>query len=172
MLGSSAPPPKWQFDLIQSEAKRCEEAATWLGQITAFANHFPNPVWAEGMPRAGKFLRDAQGERPGCCKPKLAPPPLAPLGPGVLLAVESSARLLHCQSPVCACALCRLCRSKGHRCVGLEAPRGEVLAHEAQVAAWISSRELTPGSGPTDLLARIVARGARYTVFGFSARPA
>jgi hypothetical protein len=173
-------PPKWQFDLIQREAKRLAEAATWLGQITALANHFPNPTWAEGMPRAGKFLRDSQGERasmrPAGCKPKLAPPALAPPALGDPLAFESSAgacepivasqaprgrAIARAQSVPAHCAVSAARRATAVR----DWRHRELLAHEAQVAAWVSSRELKPASGPTaadrraGLLARLKARG-------------
>ena len=50
-------------DLVQREAQRLVEAATWLGQITALANHFPNPAWVESMPKVEKYRRDSQGRR-------------------------------------------------------------------------------------------------------------
>ena len=45
-------------------------AATWLGRVTVFANHFPNPMWMDGMDRKLKFLRDSQGAQ---VRPKTLP---------------------------------------------------------------------------------------------------
>ena len=165
-------PPKWQFDLVQCEAQRLVEAATWLGQITALANHFPNPVWAEGMPRAGKFLWDSQGERPRLrpagCERKLVPPAQAPPVP-----VDRSTYVSSAEAPVPRDQPTGRTQSTTAHHAAVTARRAsaarvvrhrEELAADAQVAAWISSRELRPSSGPTaadrraGLQARLKAR--------------
>ena len=53
-------PPRAQMQRVPAFGARLSEAATWLGQVTALANHFPLPRTAEDARQ--RFVRDSGGK--------------------------------------------------------------------------------------------------------------
>ena len=77
-------PPLRDFAAVRRASVKLEEAARWLGRITALANHFPvATVDRDGAPSLG-HIRDAEGikrattSRPAARKTTEAPAPPVP----------------------------------------------------------------------------------------------
>jgi len=72
-------PPAGQLRFVASQGIRLLEAATWLGQITTYANHYPVPGQAAGG--KARHVRDSTGKQKGPVaqprKRKPSPPPAA-----------------------------------------------------------------------------------------------
>ena len=53
--------PQWQLDAVRGATDRLLAVATWIGQIGAYANHFPLPQ--ELQTSTSRFIRDSEGVR-------------------------------------------------------------------------------------------------------------
>ena len=87
MLAKQVPqsekPARHEFEAVRSATIRLEEAARWLGRITALANHFPiASVDSDGKPVV-RHIRDSQGRKRVCTAKAARRKPPVPLAPRV-----------------------------------------------------------------------------------------
>ena len=151
--------PREQVAIVRNASSRLESIALWIGQATAFANHFPDP---RSRPQNGKskYLRDSDAvRRPSrrlsrtqrCADPvsqaiALGRQPLPQ--PGRLEEATPPLRASGSSSKRQAGVHKRLPASKRLRKAAACTAAQDERAQAAQVAAWLSGRELTARAGP------------------------
>ena len=156
--------PRWQLELVRSEARRLTEAAIWAAKATVFANHCPLETLIAVDPSAKKqFVRDSSGIRVrGKMSSKIgaiAQPPVA--ARVVLPAVNnhasvpasSSARV---RSPVPSAAVHTAKRARALR----HGKMAVAKADNSSVERWLAERSLghAPSVLATDRLAALRKR--------------
>ena len=149
--------PRQQVAKVSSASARLEGIAMWIGQITACANHFPDPrASAQDGKKKPRFLRDStgignlqrtQGRRR--VQQQLTPKPEAQ-------AARAGAQQLLAYMPSSGCGYKRkaCCDSRAPEKKRLRSAVGSWAARQqyadaARVTAWLADRQLAAQAGPS-----------------------